>query len=68
MRGRTDAANKPLVWRTTLSGSCPASPVQSSYWPVEIVLHADGVGHPFPAEEERHLLFVLYGRAVTQHA
>jgi hypothetical protein len=35
--------------------------------PVEIVLHADGVGHPFPAEEERHLLFVLYGRAVTQH-
>ncbi len=35
--------------------------------PVEIVLHADGIGHPFPAEEERHLLFVLYGRAVTQH-
>jgi hypothetical protein len=35
--------------------------------PVEIVLHADGVGRPFPAEEERHLLFVLYGRAVTHH-
>jgi len=35
--------------------------------PVEIVLHADGVGRPFPAEEERHLLSVLYGRAATQH-
>lgn len=34
--------------------------------PVEVVLYAVGVGRPFPTEEERHLLFVLYGRAVTQ--
>jgi hypothetical protein len=31
--------------------------------PAEIVLHALGVGRPFPAAEERHLLSLLYDRA-----
>jgi hypothetical protein len=31
--------------------------------PAEIVLHASGVGRPFPASEERRLLLLLYDRA-----
>jgi hypothetical protein len=31
--------------------------------PAEIVLHASGVGRPFPAAEERRLLSLLYDRA-----
>ncbi len=31
--------------------------------PAEIVLHAVGVGRPFPAAQERHLLSLLYDRA-----
>lgn len=31
--------------------------------PAEIVLHASGVGRPFPASEERRLLSLLYDRA-----
>jgi len=33
--------------------------------PAEIVLKADGVGHPFPSAEERRLLSVIYNRAKT---